>query len=257
MLLLVRDSSRAPDLPNAEVVAADYGNPESLFQGLNAGDRVFMVSLHEGPERRVPLHRSFIEAAAESRVDHVVYLSFLNAGPDAVFLHARSHGATERLLADAGLSYTAIRGGMYADEIPGWFDAEGVTRVPGGAGRMSFALRRELADASVAVLTDPGNDRAVYNVTTPESVSMAELAAVATEATGRAYRYEPRPDEEWEASWRARGRLEWQIQAGLSSYAALRDGEFDVVSGDYLTLTGREPEPISRIIQEHAGEMPL
>jgi len=257
MRLLVRDPSRAPDLPGAEVVAADYGVSASLAHGLHEGDRVFMVSLHEGPERRVPLHRSFVETAAARGVGHVVYLSFLNAGPDAVFLHARSHGATEKMLADAGLRYTAIRGGMYGDEIPGWFDAEGVARVPGGDGRMSFALRRELAEASVAVLTDPGSDRTVYTVTTPESVSMAELAAVATNVTGREYRYEPRADAEWEAGWRARGRQEWQIEAGLSSYAALREGEFDVVSDDYRTLTGRAPEPVARIIEKRRGEMPL
>jgi len=257
MRLLVRDPSRAPELPNAEVVVADYGDAASLERGLNEGDRVFMVSLHEGPDRRVPLHRSFVEAAARRRVGHVVYLSFLNAGPDAVFLHARSHGATERMLADAGLAWTAIRGGMYADEIPGWFDKDGVATVPGGDGRMSFALRRELAGAAVAVLTDPGNDRTVYDVTTPESVSMSELAAIAAEVTGRDYRAVPRTDAEWEAGWRARGRLEWQIEAGRSSYAALRAGEFDVVSDDYRLLTGRAPTPIPRVIEEHSDQMPL
>jgi len=257
MRLLVRDPVRAPDLPKADVVVGDYGDTASLDVALREGDRVFMVSLHEGPERRVPLHRSFVEAAARRRVGHVVYLSFLNAGPDAVFLHARSHGATERMLADAGVPYAALRGGMYADEIPGWFDKEGVATVPGGNGRMSFALRRELAEAAVALLTDPANDRIVYDVTTPEAVGMAELAAVASQVTGREYRAVPRSDAEWEAGWRARGRLEWQIEAGLSSYAALRSGEFDVVSDDYRTLTGREPTPIARIIEEHAEEMPL
>ena len=63
MRLLVRDPSRAPELPGAEVAVADYGRPGTLAEALHEGDRVFMVSLHEGPERRVPLHRSFIEAA--------------------------------------------------------------------------------------------------------------------------------------------------------------------------------------------------
>jgi len=257
MRLLVRDPSRAPDLPGTEVVAADYGDPGSLADALHEGDRVFMVSLHEGPERRVALHRSFVEAAAARRVGRVVYLSFLNAGPEAVFLHARSHGATEQMLADAEIPYTAIRGGMYADDIPGWFDSDGVATVPGGDGRMSFALRRELAEAVVLVLTDPRHERTVYTVTTPESVGMAELARIASDVTGKTYRYAPRTDAEWEAGWRARGRHEWQIEAGLSSYAALRGGEFDVVSDDYRGLTGREPTPIARVVEEHAGEMPL
>jgi len=255
--LLVRDPARAPELPGAEVARADYGDPESLAAALNRGDRVFMVSLHEGPERRVPLHRSFVEAAASRGVEHVVYLSFLNAGSGAVFLHARSHGATEQMLADAGLAHTAIRGGMYADDIPGWFGPDGVNTVPGGEGRMSFALRRELAAAAATVLIEPRGKKPVYDVTTPESVSMEELAAIATSVTGDEYRWAPRSDAEWEAGWRARGRAEWRIEAGLSSYAALRAGEFDVVSDDYHALTGRQSRSVPEIIEERAAGMPL
>lgn len=154
--LLVRDAARAPDVSGAEVVEADYGDPESLARALRSGDRVFMVSIHDGPERRLPLHRSFVAAAARADVGHIVYLSFVSAGPGSVFLHARSHGETEAILRDSGLAWTAIRNGMYADEALGWFDADGVAREPGGDGRMSFSYRLDLARAIAAVLTEPG-----------------------------------------------------------------------------------------------------
>ncbi len=255
--LLVRDPSRAPQLPGAEVVTADYGDPASLRAALDEGDRVFMVSLHEGPADRVPLHRSFVEAAAAAGVAHVVYLSFLAAGPDAIFLHARSHGDTERMLADAGLSFTAIRRSMYADELPGWFDAEGVNTVPGGEGRMSFSYRPELARAIAVTLTEPGHGGKVYDIVTPQSVSMRELAEIAWAVTGCDYRYSPSGDAVWEARWSARGKEEWEIEAGISSYAALRAGEFDVVTDHYRTLTGEDPLSVSDIAALLADRLPL
>jgi NAD(P)H dehydrogenase (quinone) len=255
--LLVRDPMRAPELPGAEVVAADYGDPASLRAALREGDRVFMVSLHEGPEQRVPHHRSFIEAAAAAGVAHVVYLSFVAAGPDAIFLHARSHGATEAMLGDAGVPFTAIRNSMYADDIPGWFDAEGLNTVPGGDGRMSFSYRPELARAIAVTLTEPGHDGKVYDIVTPQAVSMRELAEIAWAVSGANYRYAPTSDAEWEARWRARGKEEWAIEAGLSSYAALRAGEFDVVTGDYRTLTDEDPLSVSDITALLADRLPL
>src|ERR1700733_14830752 len=81
MRLLVRDPARAPQLPGAEIVRGEYGDRAALREALGEGDRVFMVSLHEGPERRVPLHQSFVDAAAEAGVGQLVYLSFVNAGP--------------------------------------------------------------------------------------------------------------------------------------------------------------------------------
>ena len=106
--LLVRDPGRAPDIAGAEVAMADYGDPEALAGALEPGDRVFMVSLHEGPEQRIPHHAAFIDAAAAAGVAHIAYLSFVNAGPDAIFLHARSHGETERLLAESGVAWTSV-----------------------------------------------------------------------------------------------------------------------------------------------------
>jgi uncharacterized protein YbjT (DUF2867 family) len=257
MRLLVRDAARAPQLPGAEVVAGDYGDPDSLAAALGPGDRVFMVSLHEGPERRVPLHRSFVAAVERAGVDRIVYLSFVNAGPDAIFLHARSHGATEALLRESGLPWTSIRNGMYADDLPGWFDSDGVAREPGGDGRMSFSYRPELARAIAVTLTEQGHEGRVYDIVTPESVSMGELAQVASEVTGDAYRWEPADDDAWDERWRALGRTGWELEAGHTTYEALRRGELDVVTDDYRRLTGAAPLTIAQLIERQAADLPL
>ncbi len=252
--LVVRDAARAPALDGAEVVEADYGDPESLARALHAGDRVFMVSMHQGPERRLALHRSFVDAAARAGVAHVVYLSFLTAGPDAAFIHARSHGATEQMLRDAGLPSTAIRNGMYADEMLGWFDPDGVARETGGDGRMSFSYRPELAKAIAVTLTEPDHEGKVYDVVTPPPVDLGELARIASEVTGRPYRYEPASHHEWEARWRALGRDGWELEAGHTSYEALRAGELDVESDDYELLTGEKPLTVAQVIERLVAE---
>jgi uncharacterized protein YbjT (DUF2867 family) len=256
MRLLVRDVGRAQELPGATVVEADYGDPASLDRALEEGDRVFMVSMHQGPALRVPLHKSFVEAAGRRRVALVVYLSFLNAGPDARFLHARSHGATEQMLRESGLPWVSMRNGMYADEIPGWFDADGVAREPGDSARITFSYRPELARAIVTTLTEPGHEGRIYNVTS-ESVSLAELANIASEVTGRAYRYEPASHEAWDERWRGLGRNDWELEAGHTAYEALRGGELAVPSDDYRRLTGLAPLTIPEIVEELHEAMPL
>jgi NAD(P)H dehydrogenase (quinone) len=136
---------------------------------------------------------------------------------------------------------------MYADEALGWFDPDGVAREPGGDGRISFSYRPELARAIAVVLAEPGHEGRVYDITTPESVTLAELARIASDATGRPHSYEPGTDEDWIRRWR--GRDAWRIEAGRTSYAALRSGEFDVVTDDYRALTGRDPLPLAEIVR--------
>jgi uncharacterized protein YbjT (DUF2867 family) len=248
MRLLVREPARAPQLPGAEVVQGDYDDRGSLRGALQEGDRVFMVSLHEGPERRVELHQSFVDAATEAGVGQLVYLSFVNAGPDAIFLHARSHGATEQMLRYSGLRWTAIRNGMYADDVLGWFDEDDVARETGDDGRMSFSYRPEIAKVIAHVLTTHGHEEKIYDITTPESVSLSELAEIATAATGKRHRYEPVGEDVWEARWRAIGRTGWELEGGFTTYAALRAGEFDVITDDYRRLTGNDPLTLGEII---------
>jgi len=255
---VTRSPDRLDDLGGAEVAVAGYAEPSTLLAALAPGDRVFMVSMHEPPDRRLVLHRAFVDAAIERRIARIVYLSFVGAGPDAVFVHARSHGATEAMLADSGILYTAVRNGMYADEIASWFDRDGTITGPGGLGRVSLTYRPELAEAIAVLLAEPTHDaRRVVTITGPESFTLEELAAAASEVTGDAYRYEPRDREEWVANRRRAGRPEWSIEAGSSYYDGVRRGEADVVTGDYRLLTGTAPLSIREIIALHRVEMPL
>jgi uncharacterized protein YbjT (DUF2867 family) len=251
--LVVRDAGRAPVLDGAEVAVADFGDRDSLARALGEGDRAFMVSMHDGPDARVALHQSFVDAAVRAGVAHVVYVSCLGAGPDAIFSHGRSHGATEEMLRESGLGWTSIRNGMYTDDVLGWFDPDGLAREAGGDGRMSFSYRPELAKAVAVTLTESGHDGKVYNVVTPPPVGLAELSQIASEVIGRPYRYEPIGHDEWDARWRAVGRDGWQLDAGHTSYEALRAGEFDVESDDYERITGEEPLTVAQVIQRLAA----
>jgi NAD(P)H dehydrogenase (quinone) len=190
-------------------------------------------------------------------VAHVVYFSFVGAGPDAIFRHARWHGATEQMLAESGIPFTAMRNGMYADGIPAWFEADGVARGPAGSGRINFSYRPELAEAIAVTLTEAGHEGKVYDIVGPEPVSLDELARIASAVAGRAYRYEPGTEEAWKDKRYAMGRKEWQVEAGLSSCRALAAGEFDVRSDDHRLLTGREPLSVAGVIERLRDQMPL
>lgn len=255
---VTRNVERLPDLGGAEIALAGYDEPDALLDALEPGDRVFMVSMHEPPDRRIALHTGFVDVAVRRGVACVVYLSFVGAGPEASFVHARSHGATEAKLAASGIPFVAVRNGMYADEIASWFDAEGRITGPGGDGRVSLSYRPELAEAIAVLLTDPSHDgREVVTITGPESFSLAELARIASEVTGDAYRYEPLGRDDWVAYRRSVGRPEWSIEAGISYYDGVRRGEADVVSHDYRELTGKVPLSIREVVELHRDEMPL
>jgi NAD(P)H dehydrogenase (quinone) len=240
--LIVRDPGRAPALEGARVVAADFRDPASLRRALAPGDRVFMVSVHEGVEQRLAAHRGFLEAAAAARVGLVAYLSIVNASRQSAFPHSWSHAATEELIRASGLPFVFLRMNLFLDDLSLWFDADGVCRGPGGDGRVALVTRRDVAAVAAAVLTDPSHDGEALDVSGEEALDLAELAAICRAASGRDLRYEPGTREGYVATRIALGRRQWDAEAGAGCYVAVAHGEFDVESDVVRRIGGVEPD---------------
>ena len=78
--LLANTPSRAPEQPGAIAVKCSYEDTLTTRVALEGVDVLFMVSAPES-EDRLSKHLAFVDAAAASGVRHIVYLSFMNAGP--------------------------------------------------------------------------------------------------------------------------------------------------------------------------------
>ncbi|GAB1641986.1 SDR family oxidoreductase [Krasilnikovia sp. MM14-A1259] len=247
--LLVRDPGRAPRLPGAEAAVADYGDPAALREALAGAGTVFMVSAAESPDR-VDRHRAFIDAAAAAGVRHLVYTSFVGASPDATFTLARDHAATEEHLRASGLTFTILRDNLYADFLPLMVGEDGVIRGPGGDGRAAVVAQDDIADASVAVLRDPAtHGGATYDLTGPEALSFAEMAATMSAESGNPVRYESETLAQAYASRARYGAPEWQVQAWVSTYTAVAAGELAAVSPAVPRLTGRPATPFAEVLR--------
>lgn len=236
--LLVRDPDRAPRL-GLPVWACAYGDGAGLREALAGVDVLLLVSAHETADR-VDLHRSVVEAAADAGVEHVVYTSFVGAAPDAGFTLARDHGATEDIVRDAGLAHTFLRDNFYAEVFAHFAGEDGMIRGPAGRGRVAAVSQRDVAAVAAEVLLDPGAHRdATYDLTGPEAFTLDEAAQVLTEVTGRPHSFHDETLDEARASRAHYGAPDWQVDAWISTYTAIRDGELDTVSDAVPTILGR------------------
>ncbi len=251
--LFVRDAARAPDVPGADVVVADFRDLASVRAALREGDRVFMVSVHEDVEARIAAHRSFVDAAAGVGVGLLAYLSIVNPSPTAAFHHGRSHAATERMILASGLPYAFLRMNLFLDDLPLWFDPDGVCRGPGGDGRVALISREDTAAVCAGVLAGPGYENAALDLTGEESLSLGELAELCSELTGRSLRYQPGTREAWLESRVAAGIAPWDANIGVGSYDALLLGEFDITSDVVRRVTGAPAQSARSWVEANPG----
>ena len=171
----------------------DFTQPESLPTAYEGGTKLLIISLNTrgNPNPRVAaeraaLQKGAIDAAVASGVEHIVYTSYVdaerNTSPIAV-----DHRATEADLRASGVAWTALRNQWYADGIVG--DAEGIIAAgsvvvsPDERGT-AYVTREDCAAAAAAVLTTPGHENRIYEITGPELVFRRDVALIASEITG-------------------------------------------------------------------------
>jgi NAD(P)H dehydrogenase (quinone) len=250
MRLVARDPSRIPDHLEGERAAASYGDRVSMTSALTGASTLFLVSGREHPDR-LDHHRGAVEAAAEAGVKRIVYLSFLNAAPDATFTLARQHFHTEQFIRDTGVSHVFLRDSLYCDSLPYFVGRDGVLRAPAGDGRVSLVVRTDIVEAAASVLTDPSHDGASFDITGPEAVTLEEATERLSRFVGRTITYQPESEEDAYISRSVYRAPDWEVDAWVSSYLAIAAGEMETVSDAVERLTGHPPRSIDDFLATH------
>ena len=236
-----------------QVRLADYDVPSTLTAALAGVDQLMLVSASE-PGRRLPQHAAVIDAAKAAGVGRIVYTSITRADTNPMAL-ASEHKATEELLAASGIPYTTLRNSWYTENYTSQL-ADYLSRgaITGAAsdGRVSAATRADYAAAAVAVLTNPANDKVVYELG-GTSFTFAELAATISAVTGVEVAYHDLPVAEYAAVLESVG-----LPSGTAAFVASLDegiagGALEVSTDDLVGLIGRPSTPLAEAVAAAKG----
>ncbi|KAK5679688.1 hypothetical protein LTS10_007636 [Elasticomyces elasticus] len=246
--LLVRTPSKAPKLPYCEVHQFSYSDHAATSAALKGVHILFMVSASESSQR-LDQHRCFVDAAVNAGVQHVVYTSFMGAAPDAIFTLARDHYTTEEYIKASGMRWTFLRNSFYIDLLDSIVGTDDVIRGPSGSGRVSIVAREDIARLAAAVLADPSQHAGItYNVTGREALSMSDIAATISASRGRDVRFHDETIEEAYASRQSYGVPDWQMDAWVSTYTAIRSNVMAPVSNAIGSVTGSAPMTLAEYL---------
>jgi NAD(P)H dehydrogenase (quinone) len=214
-----------------------------------------MVSAAEDADR-LGQHFTFVDAAAEAGVRHLVYTSFAGAAPDSVFTLGRDHFHTEERIRASGMDWTFLRDNLYLDFFPLLVGEDGVIRGPADDGVVAAVTRDDVAASAAEVLRRPEDHvGATYVMTGPEAITMTQVAETISHVQGREVIFH---DETVEEAYESRRRWEapdWQYDAWVSTYTAIAAGEMAAVTDDVRRLTGRRATSLAEYLtQESRGK---
>jgi NAD(P)H dehydrogenase (quinone) len=259
VVLVTRRPDALADVADAGATVrhGDFDQPDSLPGAFAGVDRLLLISA-DVLGNRVAQHTAAIDAAAQAGVGHVLYTSGLNAGSALPLVVSHDHGATEEAIRARGLRWTALRNGLYAESQVAAVAravASGHLVHNNGDGATAYVSRDDCAAAAAAALTGDGHEDRVYDITGPELVTQAQVAALASEITGRPVEPVAIDDEEATLGLMAVGLPADTAKAIASFGTAIREGVLEVLSTHVEDLTGRPPRSLREVLVAHRSEL--
>jgi NAD(P)H dehydrogenase (quinone) len=237
----------------AAVRFGDFDKPETLAAAFAGGRELLLVSTN-GSGDRAAQHANAISAASKAGIRHIVYTSFINATSDNPALVARDHQLTEEALKRSGVRFTILRNQLYmdglVDEVAQAIKT-GDLYTNGARGRWAPVARRDCAEAAAVVLTTPGHDGKIYDITGPELINHQELAKLITDVTGRRVRTIEADDATFMARALRAGLPEAAVKVNASFGVALRANALNIRSDALQILLGRAPKSVRDLLVDN------
>ena len=244
--LLVRIGSRSGEPP------FDWDKPDTWATALDGVSAAY-VSYY--PDLAIPgapeAVRAFAELAARNGVRRLVLLS--GRGEE----EAQSAEQALREVGDeAGVEWTIVRCAWFMQNFDENYLIEpilaGEVALPSGRVPEPFVDAGDIADVSVAALTEDGHAGEIYELTGPRLLTMEEAVGEISRATGRQIRFVPVTLEEYEAVL-AEGDVPPEFLSFLTYlFGTVLDGRNAYLTDGVQRALGREPKDFSEYARDAA-----
>ena len=194
-----------------------------------------------------------IEAAKKAGLQQFVYHSVLHPQVETMAHHWHKLKVEEQLMMSS-LSFTVLQPAAYMQNIIGYWDKmmdEGVYAIPYSIDSKSSMIDlHDLSQVVLNVLTQPGHEYGIYELSSCQTFSARQIAAIVSQKSKKTIKAISQDRQEWEKNMRQRNMSDYAINTLLKMFKYYEDYNFIGNCNQLRWLLGREPVTFEFFIDE-------
>jgi uncharacterized protein YbjT (DUF2867 family) len=231
----------------------DFADVQSLQQAFTGIDTLFVL-LPLVPHK-LALARNVAQAALAAGVKHIVRSSGAGADASSPFALPRLQGQIDELLSATGIACTFLRPAGFMQNYATFQAAQviaGEISAPHGDAKKSMVDVRDIAAVASMILQAPAQHAGkVYTLTSEDSQTEAETAAVLSKALGRTIRYQATSLESAVTGMQQWGLPAEIVEAMASLHQIVAAGYTAGTTTDVEMLLGRKPISVDQFARDY------
>jgi uncharacterized protein YbjT (DUF2867 family) len=246
------DAKTAP--AGAEVVIADFANQDSLRGALKGVEAVFLVC-SPIPDL-VKLESNVVDACKEAGVRRIVNNSAMGAG-EVEGSFPNWHKAVEERIEATGIPHTILRPDTFMQNITAFFAptirTQGAFYWASKDAHIGYIDVRDIAAvAAKALALGPQEQRShTYELTGPEGLTNAEVAARISRVAGRSVKYVDLSPADLKKGMIASGMTDAQAEPLIRLAGYYTSRKHDVLTDNVQKILGRPARNIDDFLREN------
>jgi uncharacterized protein YbjT (DUF2867 family) len=252
---MLRDANKRSLLPEGvEIVEGDFAKPDTVARALDGVDHAFLVS--PSSEQSGELEKSFIAAAKNAGVAHVVKLSVIGADLHSTSRFQRFHREVEIELENSGMGWTNLRPNLFMQTTLSYkptIVSQNAIFASAGNSRISAVDVRDIAAVAAVMLTEAGHEGKNYIITGPEALTHTEMAAHLSEALGKQVRYVDVPYSVTRDALLQMRIPAWQVEGIIELNDMYKRGEAAGVTDTVRSVAKKEPITFAQFARDFSN----